>query len=447
MNGKDGPPVGEGREGRVGVGPMNHRRIAAIALLVSAPLAGCGHATKESVKSTLPAFTVAKAVSDEVTDYEEFPGHLDAFKQVEIRARVGGYLVEALFADGDEVKEGADLFLVDPRPYEAQLAQSEASVKKADAHLARLNSDVRRANSLFARGAINRQEADRSEGDYAEAKADRDRSLAAYELAKLDMGYTRVTAPIAGRLGRRLVDPGTLVRAGVTPLATIVALDPIYVYLNVDEHTSRKLIGFARSLGFGEHELTALVGLADQPGEFPYPVTVTFSDNQVDAASGTLSVRGAIPNPIRADGSRMFVPGMYARVRVPLGSPRRALLVPDRALGTDQGRKFLYVVDPEHRIVFRPVVTGPAHKGMRVIEEGLRPDESFVAGDVSRIMAGMAISPVPIADPWTLAGDGTGAAPKSAPPFVVPTKGQARPDGPVPRAPAPVLPMPTRGRR
>ena len=427
---------------------MNHRRIAAIALLAAAPMVGCGHATKESGKSTLASFPVARAVSDEVTDYEEFPGHLDAFKSVEVRARVGGYLVEALFADGDEVKEGADLFLIDPRPYEAQLAHSEAAVRKTEAHLARLDAESHRANNLFARGAINRQEADRSQGDYAEAKANRDRAKAAYELAKLDMGYTRVTAPISGQIGRRLVDPGTLVRAGVTPLAAIVALDPVYVYLNVDEQTLRKLSSFAKSVGNGEHELTARVGLADQPGEFPYQVTITFSDNQTDAASGTLPIRGALPNPIREDGSRMFVPGMYARVRVPLGSPRQALLVPERALGTDQGRKFLYVVDPENRVVFRPVITGPAHKGMRVIEEGLRPDEQFVAGDVSRIMAGMAISPVPVADPWSLAGDGTGAAPKSAPPFVVPTKGPAdAADAPVPRAPAPVLPVPTRGRR
>ena len=416
---------------------MNACRIAAIGLLVWVPLAGCGRMPAESAKSGPPTFRVARAVSDEVTDYEEFPGHLDAVKSVEVRSRVGGYLVDALFADGAEVKEGDALFLIDPRPFDATLARTDAAMRQAEAHLGRIDADARRANNLFTRGAINRQEADRSEGDYAESKANLDRARAAYDRAKLDKEYTRVTAPISGHLGRRLVDPGALIRAGVTPLATIVALDPIYVYLNVDEKTVQKLRGFAKGVGAGEHELTAIVGLADQPGEFPHEVTITFSDNQVNAASGTLPIRGALANPLRPDGLRLFVPGMYARVRVPLGSPRRALLVPERALATDQGRKFLYVVDGEHRVVYRPVVTGPAHKGMRVIEEGLKPNEEFIAGDVSRIMAGMVITPGLVADPWSLAGDETGAAPKSSTPFI--------PPGRVPSAPTATDVAPTKG--
>lgn len=435
---------------------MRHRRIAAIALLAWAPLAGCGRMGTESRKSEPPTFRVAKAVTDEVTDYEEFPGHLDAVRSIDVRARVSGYLDEVLFADGADVTEGAVLFRIDPRPYRAALDRAEAAVQQAEAHLKRLDADARRAAGLFARGAINRQESDRSEADKSEARSALDRAKAARDLAKLNLDYTRVTAPLSGQLGQRLVDPGGLVRAGTTPLTTIVAVDPIYVYLTVDELTMRRLSGFARLVGYGEHELTALAGLADQAGEYPYPVAINFSDNQINAASGTLQLRGAIPNPAREDGQRLFVPGMYVRVRVPIGSPRRALLVPERSLGTDQGRKFLYVVDAGNRVVYRPVRTGPMHKGMRVVEEGLKPDESFIAGDMSRIMPGMAVTPAPVADPWTLAGDDSGTAPKSMAPFLSPSpaptppRGAESAGGPAPAAtksaPAPSTPPTPTGR-
>ncbi|HWE39730.1 MAG TPA: efflux RND transporter periplasmic adaptor subunit, partial [Isosphaeraceae bacterium] len=218
---------------------MKHRDRIALALLAWATLPGCGRAPKEVTPTEPPPFQVAAAVTDEVTDYEEFPGHLDAFKSVEVRSRVGGYLVGVLFDDGAEVAEGAELFKIDPRPYQAELERDEARVRQAGARLARIDADVRRATNLFGRGAINREEADRSAGDYAESKAALESSKAALAMATLNLDYTRVTAPLGGRLGRRLVDPGALIRAGVTPLTTIVQLDPIYVYLTVDEQTLR----------------------------------------------------------------------------------------------------------------------------------------------------------------------------------------------------------------
>jgi RND family efflux transporter MFP subunit len=399
---------------------------------------GCGHEPKPSAKSGPQVFTVARAVSDEVTDYEEFPGRIDALNSVEVRSPVGGYLVGVLFEDGAEIRKGDVLFQIDPRPYRAELDRAEAAIRQTEARLARMDADARRAANLFERGAINREEADRSTGDYAEARAALDTARAARRRAALNLEYTRVTARIGGRLGRRLVDPGALVQAGVTPLTTIVEIEPIYVYLTVDEQTLRRLQGFAKSLGNGAHELTALAGLADQPGEFPYPVTISFSDNQVNAASGTLELRGAIANPLQPEGGgyylsgRSFVPGMYARVRVPLGSPRQALLVPERSLGIDQGRRFLSVVDSRNRVVYRPVTIGPAHKGMRVIEQGLNPGDRFIASDVSRITPGMTVTPVPVADPWTLAGAETAPNATATP---LPTLG--RPQGPQPSATAP----------
>ena len=415
---------------------MNRRRIVAIALMMSwAPLAGCHRAAKEAVKSGPPTFRVARAVADEVVNYEEFPGHLDAFKSVEVRAQVGGYLIAAPFSEGGEVAEGDELFRIDPRPYEAEVERAEATVRRYESRLVRVDADTKRAANLFNRGTINRQEADRSTGDYAETKAALGTAQAALIRAKINLDFTSVRAPFAGQISQRRVDPGTLVRAGVTPLTTLLALDPIYVYLTVDEQTLGRLRGVAMSVGDGEHELTALAGLADEIGEYPYPVSITFSDNQINAASGTLLIRGAIANPVRPDGNRLFVPGMYARVRVPVGTPRRALLVPERALGTDQGRKFLYVVDDKQKVVYRPVKIGPAHKGMRVIEEGLKPGELFVAGDISRIMADMMITPVEVAAPMTLAGSESSPGSSVAPaPSAVPTRPGPSRDEPDPPA-------------
>jgi RND family efflux transporter MFP subunit len=407
--------------------------LAALGMIVGlGAIAGCGRVPKEAVPPAPPSFPVARPVTDEVTDYEEFPGSLTAFRSVDVRPQVGGYLVDVLFKDGAQVEEGAALFQIDPRPYQAEVERNVAAVRRAEAHLARIEADARRATNLFARAAINREEADRSAGDYAESKAALASASASLEAAKIDLDRTTVRTLIGGQVSRRMVDPGALVHAGTMALTTVVALDPIYVDLKVDEATLRRLSGFSKSVGHGEHELTALAGLADQPGEFPYPVTISFSDNQMNAASGTLEIRGTIANPLREDGLRMFVPGMYARVRVPVGAPRQATLVPERSLGTDQGRKFLYVVGTDGKVAYRPVTIGPAHKGMRVIEEGLGPLEQYVANDVSRITPGMVVTPVAVADPWALAGNESTAPPSSAQaPFAAPPG-----RGPSPRADA-----------
>lgn len=424
---------------------MKRRRIVAIALMVSwAPLLGCGRAAKEGARSGPPSFPVARAVVDEVVNYEEFPGHLDAFKSVEVRAQVGGYLVAAPFSEGSEVAEGAELFRIDPRPYQAEVERAEAAVRRYESRLVRVEADTKRAANLFNRGTINRQESDKSTGDYAETKAALGTAEAALIRARINLDFTSVRAPFAGQVSQRRVDPGALVRAGMTPLTTLVALDPIYVYLTVDEQTMRRLRGVAMSAGAGQHELTALAGLADQGGEYPYPVSITFSDNQVDAASGTLLIRGAIANPTRTDGTRFLVPGMYARVRVPVGAPRQALLVPERALGTDQGRKFLYVVDAKDKVVYRPVTVGPADKGMRVIEEGLGSDERFVAGDVSRILPDMMITPVLVDDARTLVA-ADASRPPAAPAPIAPPRHPDSARSPASPGPA-VPPAPERGR-
>ena len=228
---------------------------------------------------------------------------------VEVRARVTGYLDKVLFEDGSEVKEGDVLFKIDPRPYEAALAAAEASVVQSEAHQRRLQFDHRRASNLFQRGAISREEVDRIQGDYSEAVAAVGIAQAQRDLAKLNLSFTDVRAPISGRTSRRLVDPGNLIQADSTSLTTIVSLDPIYVYFDVDERTLlrlRRLIREGRIKSRTEAEVPVLVGLSDEEG-YSRRGIINFSDNRVDPSTGTLRVRGVIANPKQANNNFRFL--------------------------------------------------------------------------------------------------------------------------------------------
>ena len=298
---------------------------------------------------------------------------------VEVRARVNGYLEKVNFKDGDEVKEGAVLFEIDPRPYEAEVARTEAAVGQSEAHYKRLEADLKRARSLVARQAIGREEFDKIVGDYAEAGASVGIAKANRDLAKLNLGFTKVTAPISGRLSRRMVDPGNLVKADETILTSIVSLDPMYVYFDVDERTLlrfRRLIAEGKIKSRTQAEIPIFAALADEEG-FPHKGIIDFSENRVDPNTGTLRVRAVIANP----APRVLSPGLFMRVRLPVGTPHKALLVAEQALGTDQGRKFLYVVKPgkdkdgkavPNAAEYRPVNVGALHDGLRVVDRGPR---------------------------------------------------------------------------
>ena len=292
-----------------------------------------------------PVVMIAEPVVREVTDYEEgLVGQTAAVQMVEVRARVNGYLEKVNFKDGDEVKEGAVLFEIDPRPYDAEVARTEAAVGLSEAHYKRLEADLKRARSLVARQAIGREEFDKIVGDYAEAGASVGIAKANRDLAKLNQEFAKVTAPISGRLSRRMVDPGNLVQADETILTTIVSLDPMYVYFDVDERTLlriRRLIAEGKIKSRTQAEIPIFAALADEEG-FPHKGIIDFSENRVDPNTGTLRVRAVIANP----APRVFSPGLFMRVRLPVGNPHKSLLVAEQALGTDQGRKFLYVVKP-----------------------------------------------------------------------------------------------------
>jgi RND family efflux transporter MFP subunit len=360
-------------------------------LLAWVGAAGCGGPQPKVLAPKPPVVIVSQPVSDYVADYEDFTGRTDAIFSVEIRARVSGYLQHVAFKDGDEVKEGDLLFEIDPRPYQANLDRSEATLAQCQAHLDRLKADFRRVSNLYSRGQSSREEFDRASGDRSEAEAAVGVAQADYDLAKLNMKFTKITAPISGLLSRRLVDPGNLVQADTTALTTIVSLDPLYVYFDVDERTLlrlRRLVREKKIPSRQEQEVAVLGALSDEEG-FPHKGLINFSDNRVDAATGTLRVRASIANPV----PRVLSPGLFMRVRLPVGNPRKSIMIAEKALGTDQGQKYLYVVNDKNEVIKRLVKIGKLDAGMREIVDGLAPNQWVVVEGLQRIRPGLKVEP------------------------------------------------------
>jgi RND family efflux transporter MFP subunit len=337
-----------------------------------------------------PEVQVSLPVTREVVDYEDFTGRTEAVAMVEIRARVTGYLEKVLFTEGAEVKKGQLLLEIDPRPYQAEMNRTEANVVQAEAHLKRLDSDYRRAVRMLPNNSVSREEFDKITGDRAEAEASVSVARASRDLAKLNMEFTHVAAPIAGRTSRRLIDPGNMVKADETALTTIVTLDPMYVYFDMDERTLlriRRLIHEPAAKTSGKASLSILMGLADEDG-YPHEGSLNFEDNRVDSGTGTLRVRAAFPNP-----QRVLSPGLFVRVRLPVGAPHAATLVAEQALGTDQGQKFIYVVNEKKEVSYRPVKIGRLHDGLRAITQGLEKSDQVVITGIQRIRPGAVVEP------------------------------------------------------
>ena len=332
-----------------------------------------------------PEVTVAPAVQRVVADWDDFSGHFEPVNSVEVRPRVGGFVQRVAFTEGATVHQGDVLFVIDQRPYEADVARAEAAVAQAQTRNQLAGMEVERAQKLVSTQAISREELDartsgRAEGDAAVRSAE-----AALKLARLNLDWTVVRAPITGRVGRAEITPGNLVQAGAptpTLLTTIVSLDPIYVYFDTDEQAYLKYMGgvSARS------GRPVLIGLANEPG-FPHQGTLNFVDNRIDGASGTIRARALLSNP-----NAQFTPGLFARVRL-LGSDRHlATMVQDQAIGTDQDRKFVLVLKTDNTVEYRPVVTGRVVDGLRVVESGLAPNERVVINGLMRVRPGMKVA-------------------------------------------------------
>ena len=321
-----------------------------------------------------PRVTVSQPQVAIVTNWDQYPGHLQAVESVEVRPRVSGYIDSIHFTDGAEVKAGDLLFVIDPRPYQAELDRAQARSELAE-------NDLQRAEALRGTRAISEEEYDSRIKAAREAKATLD-------AARLNLEYTRITAPINGKIGRRLATAGNLVQGGAgaaSTLTTIVTLDPIYCYFDVPEEAFLRYRNGGSdqdSPGQTNTPLACELALAGEEG-FPHKGRVDFFDNQVDAKTGTIRMRGAFANADRA-----LVPGMFANVRVPAGPPEQTLLIPDVAVGFDQNYKFVYVVNPTNAVETRVIETGQSHGPLRAVLKGLTPQDRVVVNGLVTLRPG-----------------------------------------------------------
>lgn len=357
---------------------------------------GCGGKTPAAVKPQVPAVTVAKPESRVIVDYVEFPGQTAAVGEVEVRARVGGYIVKIHFVDGQEVKQGDLLFEIDPRPYQLALNRAKGELARVRALAEKAKADLARAERLRPSGAVSEDDYEQNVANLKVHQASIETAQAALDEAELNLEFTRVTSPIDGRVSRRLVTEGNLVQAGSgqsTVLTTVTTIDPVYVYFNIEEPT---LLKFER-LGWRAGDETLLsrikelnvpveIGLADEEG-FPHAGQLDFVDNKVDPDTGTIHARG------RFDQAKYLTPGMFVRVRLPIGPPHSALLVSERAIGSDQRQKFLLTVNKSNVVQYRQVELGSLRDGQRVIESGLKADDWVIVQGLQRVRPGLTVSP------------------------------------------------------
>jgi RND family efflux transporter MFP subunit len=357
-------------------------------------LAGCVRVPTAAPEAASTPVTVSRPVERDVTDYADFTGRTAAVDSVEVRARVWGYLDTVNFKEGALVKKDDVLFEIDPRVYRADLERAEGTVAQCEARVHRLERDYHRARNLLARRAVGQEEYDRYEADYREAVANLHVAKANRDLAALNVGYTKVTAPVSGRVSRYVVTVGNLIQSGDqnggTLLTTVVSVDPMYVYFDMDERTvlrARQMIREGKATSASENEWPVALGLATEEG-FPHQGTINFEDNQVNPKTGTLRVRGVFPNK-----DELLSPGLFARVRVPIGRAHRALLVTDRAIDTDQGQKVLYIVNEKNEVVSRAVRLGALHDGLREVTEGLKTGERVIVNGLQQVRPGLSVEP------------------------------------------------------
>ena len=366
--------------------------------LLLALLSGCQRqAPQQGDKAKLLEFPVSRPVESVVTDYVDFTGRTNAVNSVDIRARVSGYLKEMPFKEGAEVKKGDLLFLVDPRPYQAQYDQAEGQVNlyKAQLELAKANFN-RDKEVARTPGAVSKQQLDQDKAAVDEADAAVKAFQASLEVYNLNLSFTEVASPIDGQVSRYFMTLGNLVVQDQTLLTKVVSLDPMYVYFDVDEGTVlrvRKAINEGTIKRYQEGGIPVFMGLQNE-ANFPHKGIVDFINNQVNPNTGSLSVRGRFENTKPTSGVRTLSPGMFVRVRLPIGQPHPAILVKDDAIGSDQGLKFVYVVNAKNEVERHRISTGAIQEnGLRVVAEGLKPTDWVVIDGLQQLNQNMPIEP------------------------------------------------------
>jgi gold/copper resistance efflux system membrane fusion protein len=356
-----------------------------VALGVTLAIAGCKEAVPLATVATPPSVPVSEVLIRSGAPFAEFTGSLTAIDRVELRPRVAGYIQQVSVPEGRFVEKGRKLFLIDPRQFQAAVNAAKARLRETEAEFILAQTDHRRATQLFAQKVVARERLDATTAVLNTRKAQVDAAKAALDATQLDLSFTSVTAPISGRIGQVLVTEGNYVASGVTPLTTIVSLNPLYVYFDIDERT------YLRSLAADRANATARVRVALLTDKtYSRPGRIDFLANTADRGTGTVRVRAIVDNP---EGQLM--PGLFARVKLETGAPQARVLISDQSIGTDQGRRYVLVVGKNDKTEYRPVEIGPVLEGLRVIEQGLQPGERIVVKGLVR--PGMQITPQPAA--------------------------------------------------
>lgn len=339
---------------------------------------GCGRSEAQGGPPMAPPVSAAPAVARDLTLYDEFSGRLEAVETVELRSRVAGTLQRVHFRDGQELRRGELMFSIDPRPFSAELARLDAQLAAARNAAALADSELARTRRLLEQKAVSQQEADQAEAAARNAAAAVRAAEAGVAAAKLNVEYTQIRAPISGRASRANVTAGNLVGAGDPVLTTLVAQDKVHAWFDVSEQAWLRVRGQFKGDAAPKVELA----LADESG-YPHAGRVDFVDNRLNPATGAIRVRAVFDNK-----DRRFVPGLYARLRLAGGSASKAVLTPERAIGTDQTKRYLFVVGADKTAQFREVQLGALVGGMRVITGGLKAGELVVVNGLQRVRPG-----------------------------------------------------------
>jgi RND family efflux transporter MFP subunit len=367
---------------------MSMRLFAAVLVLAVVTCAGVPALPPDEAPPNVP---VVRPIVRAVTEFADFTGRTDAATSVDIRARVTGFIEKVAFKEGSMVKQGDLLFEIDSRPYRAELERAEAVLAQAEARLRRAEAEVARAKALLGQKAISKEDFDKAVADRVEAEGMIAAAKAAAAVARLNLDYTKVMSPISGQIGRAYMTAGNLVKADDTLLTTVVSMKPAFVYFEVDENTVLRqrqaaLVGKGKEPRAAEIEV--LVGLANEKG-YPHKGKLDFVNNRVDPQKGTLTVRAVLPNE---DG--LLMPGLFTRVRLPLGEPTPALLVPDSAVVVQDAVPYLYVVNDKDTVQKTRVTLGSRHDNLIVIKTGLTEKDRVAVGRLKDLRDGTVVLPV-----------------------------------------------------
>lgn len=379
------------------VPPLRTAALALLGLAAGAPLlTACSPDAAQAAATHAPAgpaVSVAEVLQRDITNYQEFTGRIEAVERVELRPRVSGYIESVAFREGADVRKGDVLFTIDPRPYEATLKRAQAELTRAESAHRQARSEHERAVKLLALRALSQEEFDARASGIERASADVQAALAAVDAAQLDLSFTKVRAPISGVVGRAEITTGNFVAAGESVLTRLVSIDPVYVRFEGDEAAYLRQEQIARNSAApaADAQQPVWVGLANEEG-YPHQGVLVFTDNELDAQTGTIRARARLANR-----DRLFTPGLFARVRLGEGATHAAILIDDRAVGTDQTRRFVYVVKADNSLEFREVELGALHEGLRVVRSGLTPGEHIVVNGLMRVRPGVTVTPQRVA--------------------------------------------------